>query len=119
MKSGGQWMISQSSAESDYARVSSCVPGQEAIYRVVPELNQVAVYARHIFYDLLDNMVKSLKPSSSAMGASVVQELASSCESEHPFSFFSDLEATAEEVEYTNVHNLHPRTDFCTQMHPL
>ena len=62
MKSGGQWMISQSSAESDCARVSSCVPGQEAIYRVVPELNQVAVYARHIFYDLLDNMVKSLKP---------------------------------------------------------
>ena len=74
------------------------------IYRVVPELNQVTVYARHIFYDLLDNMVKSLKPSSSAMGASVVQELASSCESEHPFSFFSDLEATAEEVEYTNVN---------------
>lgn len=74
------------------------------IYRVVPELNQVTVYARHIFYDLLDNMVKSLKPSSSAMGASVVQELAASCESEHPFSFFSDLEATAEEVEYTNVN---------------
>ena len=74
------------------------------IYRVVPELNQVTVYARHIFYDLLDNMVKSIKPSSSAMGASVVQELASSCESEHPFSFFSDLETTAEEVEYTNVN---------------
>ena len=74
------------------------------IYRVVPDLNQVTVYARHIFYDLLDNMVKSLKPSSSAMGVSVVQELASSCESEHPFSFFSDLEATAEEVEYTNVN---------------
>ena len=33
------------------------------IYRVVPELNQVTVYARHIFYDLLDNMVKSLKES--------------------------------------------------------
>ena len=74
------------------------------IYRVVPELNQVTVYARHIFYDLLDNMVKSLKPSSSAMGASVVQELSASCESEHPFSFFSNLEATAEEVEYTNVN---------------
>ena len=74
------------------------------IYRVVPELNQVTVYARHIFYDLLDNMVKSLKPSSSAMGASVVQELSASCASEHPFTFFSDLEATAEEVEYTNVN---------------
>ena len=69
------------------------------IYRVVPELNQVTVYARHIFYDLLDNMVRSLKPSSSAMGASVVQELSASCASEHPFNFFSDLETTAEEVE--------------------
>ena len=74
------------------------------IYRVVPELNQVTVYARHIFYDLLDNMVKSLKPLSSAMGASVVQELAASCESEHPFTFFSDLEGTAEEVEYANIN---------------
>ena len=74
------------------------------IYRVVPELNQVTVYARHIFYDLLDNMVKSLKPASSAMGASVVQELVAACESEHPFTFFSDIEGTAEEVEYTNIN---------------
>ena len=43
------------------------------IYRVVPELDKVTVYARHIFYDLLDNMIKSLKPSSSAVGASVVR----------------------------------------------
>lgn len=38
------------------------------IYRVVPELDKVTVYARHIFYDLLDNMVKSLKPTPSAVG---------------------------------------------------
>ena len=74
------------------------------IYRVVPELHQVTVYARHIFYDLLDNMVKSLKPSSSAMGASVVQGLSAACASEHPFTFFSDLEATAEEAEYVNIN---------------
>ena len=49
------------------------------IYRVVPELDKVTVYARHIFYDLLDNMIRSLKPSSSAMGASVVQEQAIGC----------------------------------------
>ena len=30
--------------------------------------------------------------------------MSASCESEHPFSFFSNLEATAEEVEYTNVN---------------
>ena len=74
------------------------------IYRVIPELNQITVYARHIFYDLLDNMVKSLKPASSAMGASVVQGFSAACASEHPFTFFSDLEGTAEEVEYTNIN---------------
>lgn len=30
------------------------------IYRVVPELSKITVYARHIFYDLLDNMVKKV-----------------------------------------------------------
>ena len=74
------------------------------IYRVVPELTKVTVYARHIFYDLLDNMVKSLKPSPSAVGASVVQSLASACLSEHGFTFYSDLTSTAEEVEWENVN---------------
>ena len=69
------------------------------IYRVVPELTKVTVYARHIFYDLLDNMVKTLKPSPSAVGASVVQSLSSACLSEHGFTFYSDLTSTAEEVE--------------------
>ncbi len=74
------------------------------IYRVVPELTHVTVYARHIFYDLLDNMVKSLKPSPSAVGASVVQSLAASCLSEHSFTFYSDLTSTAEEVEWENIN---------------
>ena len=74
------------------------------IYRVVPELDKVTVYARHIFYDLLDNMVKSLKPSSSAVGASVVQSLSGACLSSHDFSFYSDLTSTAEDVEWENVN---------------
>ena len=74
------------------------------IYRVVPELTKVTVYARHIFYDLLDNMVKSLKPSPSAVGASVVQSLSSACLSEHGFTFYSDLTSTAEEVAWENVN---------------
>ena len=74
------------------------------IYRVVPELDKVTVYARHIFYDLLDNMVKSLKPSPSAVGASVVQSLAGACLSNHDFSFYSDLTSTAEDVEWENVN---------------
>ena len=74
------------------------------IYRVVPELTRVTVYARHIFYDLLDNMIQSLKPSPSAVGASVVQSLAASCLSEHGFTFYSDLTSTAEEVEWENIN---------------
>ena len=57
------------------------------IYRVVPELDKVTVYARHVFYDLLDNMIKSLKPSPDAVGASVVQSLSASCLTGHGFTF--------------------------------
>ena len=74
------------------------------IYRVVPELDKVTVYARHIFYDLLDNMIQSLKPSPSAVGASVVQSLSGACLSAHDFSFYSDLTSTAEDVEWENVN---------------
>ena len=74
------------------------------IYRVVPELDKVTVYARHIFYDLLDNMIKSLKPSPSAVGASVVQSLSGACLSAHDFSFYSDLTSTAEDVEWENIN---------------
>ena len=74
------------------------------IYRVVPELDKVTVYARHIFYDLLDNMIKSLKPSPSAVGASVVQSLSGACLSNHDFSFYSDLTSTAEDVEWENIN---------------
>ena len=74
------------------------------IYRVVPELDKITVYARHVFYDLLDNMIKSYKPSSSAVGASVVQGISSGCQTEHDFTFYSDLESTAEEVEFVNIN---------------
>ena len=72
------------------------------IYRVVPELDKITVYARHVFYDLLDNMIKSYKPSSSAVGASVVQTISSSCLSEHDFTFYSDLDSRTEDVEFEN-----------------
>lgn len=72
------------------------------IYRVVPELDKITVYARHVFYDLLDNMIQSYKPSSAAVGASVVQTVSSSCLSEHDFTFYSDLDSTAEDVEFEN-----------------
>ena len=71
-------------------------------YRVVPELDKITVYARHVFYDLLDNMIKSYKPSSSAVGASVVQTISSSCLSPHDFTFYSDLDSAAEDVSFEN-----------------
>ena len=74
------------------------------VYRVVPELDKVTVYARHTFYDLIDNMIKSLKPSPSVVGASVVQSLSGACLSSHDFSFYSDLTSTAEDVEWENVN---------------
>ena len=74
------------------------------IYRVVPELDKITVYARHIFYDLLDNMIQSLKPASSQTGASVVQSISAACLSEHGFTFYSDLESTAKEVEWENIN---------------
>lgn len=92
------------------AAVSSVVTARQLrdqpfrIYRIVPELDKITVYARHLFYDLLDNMIKSYKPSSSVVGASVVQTLSSSCLSAHDFTFYSDLSTKAEEVEFQNVN---------------
>ena len=74
------------------------------IYRVVPELDKVTVYARHIFYDLLDNMIQKIEPSSSMAGATVAQNISSNCLSEHDFTFYSDLTSTAEGVLIENVN---------------
>ena len=54
------------------------------IYRVVPELDKVNVYARHVFYDLLDNMIKSIKPATDAVGASVAKSISDGCLSAPP-----------------------------------
>ena len=74
------------------------------IYRVVPELAKVTVYARHIFYDLLDNMIKKIEPSSATAGAAVAQSIFSSCLSPHSFTFYSDLTSTAEDVKIENAN---------------
>lgn len=74
------------------------------IYRVVPELTKITVYARHVFYDLMDNMIKKYEPSSSEMGAAVAHNISSSCLSEHDFTFYSDLTTTADEVSFININ---------------
>lgn len=74
------------------------------IYRIVPELTKITVYARHIFYDLLDNMIRSLTPAGNAVGASVAQSISASCMSEHDFTFYSDLTTTATDVKFENIN---------------
>ena len=74
------------------------------IYRIVPELNKITVYARHIFYDLMDNMIQKYAPTSAESGAVVALTLPTKCLSEHDFTFYSDLESTAEDVVIQNVN---------------
>ena len=40
--------------QSGHRSPTAAGPAVFRIYRVVPELDKVTVYARHIFYDLLD-----------------------------------------------------------------
>ena len=76
------------------------------IYRIVPDLEKVTVYARHLFYDLLDNMIKSLKPAETVAGSTVVQQLSAEALTEHEFDFYSDLTTTANEVEWEAINPL-------------
>lgn len=72
------------------------------IYRIVPDLEKITVYARHIFYDLMENMVQKYEPTNADSGALVVQTLKDKCLSEHGFSFYSDLETTADKFIIEN-----------------
>lgn len=74
------------------------------IYRTVPDLTKVTVYARHIFYDLMDNLIKKYEPEEKMQGAAVLAKLSESCLSEHSFTFYSDIDTTAEEVVFEHVN---------------
>ena len=52
----------------------------------------------------MDNMIRKYEPSATTTGANVAQGLASGCLSEHDFTFYSDLDSTAEEVLFENVN---------------
>ena len=97
--------------ESSYADATAAVmePRQLRdqpfrIYRVVPELDKVTAYARHIFYDLMDNMVKTFSPRDTTTGQIVIDRLSAACLSEHDFAFYSDLSTTAKEVTFENLN---------------
>jgi hypothetical protein len=72
------------------------------IYRVIPELNKVTVYARHIFYDLLDNFIKSYKPGANDRGAEALDGIGAACRTETEFSFHSDITEQADDFSVTH-----------------
>ena len=72
------------------------------IYRVIPTLEGITVHARHLSYDLLDNMIRSYTAKSSTAGAAVFSAIGSKCATEHEFNFYSDLTSTAEEFKIEN-----------------
>ena len=74
------------------------------IYRIIPTLKGYTVYARHRFYDLLDNMIVKCKPGKGASGAAAFLALSAACESEHDFTFYSDLDSTADDFEIINAN---------------
>ena len=74
------------------------------VYRIVPELDKITAYARHIFYDLMDNMVKSFNPLDTTTGKVVLDRLSAACLEEHDFTFYSDLGTAAKEVELENLN---------------
>ena len=66
------------------------------IYRVVPTLTQVEVYARHIFYDLMDNMILSYKPEGPVGGTTAAHAVLDRCESAHVGVYVGDGYAVEE-----------------------
>lgn len=88
------------------------------IYRIVPELTKVTVYARHIFYDLLDNMLQTVEPGATGKtqkddtdetkntptGIETIQAIDKGCLSEHCFTFYSDIDDKAEDVKFENIN---------------
>nr|DAH36933.1 MAG TPA: tail protein [Caudoviricetes sp.] len=77
------------------------------IYRVVPsdaDSAKVTVYARHIFYDLMDNMIQQYRPVPDEAGATVAESLLTKCLSAHGFRMYSDLITTASDVDLSNLN---------------
>lgn len=77
------------------------------IYRVVPsdaDSAKVTVYARHLYYDLMDNMIQQYRPVPDEAGATVAESLLAKCLSAHGFRMYSDLTTTASDVDLSNLN---------------
>lgn len=63
------------------------------IYKIVPGLDRVTVYARHVFYDLADNLLSECKPEN-VDGSTAAAMILSACRGAHEFKMYSDLEGS-------------------------
>ena len=96
-----EYVRTEGSGAQEVVREAASIREQPfRIYRVVPTLSEITVYARHVFYDLMDNMVGSFAPDKSVTGAEAFSMLSASTLSEHGFAFYSDLDTDAEGVEF-------------------
>lgn len=76
------------------------------IYRIVPELNQVSVYARHLTYDLMDNFLYEYKPGNSTPVDIAAQGIFNACKSSHPFIIYSNITDRVDDLSFENVNPL-------------
>ena len=109
------WMASsslslQSTEETNAAATKLVVTSRQLrdqpfrIYRVVPDLTQFNVYARHLSYDLLDNMIYSYKPANGTAGSAVAEGIINGCESPHRFRMYSNITKHANDLSFENIN---------------
>lgn len=91
------------------------------IYRVVHSLKEIAVYAKHIFYDLQDNMILKYAPDAALEGKKVAEGILSAAISSTSFSAYSSVTEKASGVVYENVNPadafLNESDGFCARYH--
>ena len=74
------------------------------IYRIVKTLTEIKIYAKHLFYDLMDNLLLSYEPEADSMGKDVAKKILTDCELTHDFVGHSAVETTAKDVVFENIN---------------
>lgn len=75
------------------------------IYRIVPSLKGVTVYARHIYYDLLDSWITSYSnEGGNYTGADVAKRVLAASLDNMGITMYSDLTSRQKEFELENVN---------------
>ena len=92
------YVRTEDSPEAAEGTVKEPKPLRDQLFRIAkiePELDSVTVYARHIFYDLMDNLVGPYKVEG-ATGEAAAQGILANCRGEHSFVMHSDLTGTGD-----------------------